>query len=75
MTATAISIGGSDKIFGALPDGHLLSLTCLHVNVAARYNSNTETLDGYSIDTDLGDFGDGYDEPSDGYRGSRLHAA
>ena len=26
-----------------------------------RYNSNTETLDGYSVDTDVGDVGSGFD--------------
>ncbi|HEY2035701.1 MAG TPA: TonB-dependent receptor, partial [Steroidobacteraceae bacterium] len=35
-----------------------------HINVAARYNRNTETVAGYSIDTDLGDFGNGYGEAS-----------
>jgi outer membrane receptor protein involved in Fe transport len=61
---TAISVAGSDKIFGVyLTDTFSLS-KYFHLNVAARYNRSTETVDGYSVDTDLGDFGDGYGESS-----------
>lgn len=62
--ATAISIGGSDKIFGVYLTDTFSPSAYFHVNVAARYNRNTETVGGYSVDTDLGDFGDGYGEPS-----------
>lgn len=61
---TAIAVSGSDKIFGTYLTDTLSPSAYLHVNVAARYNRNTETVDGYSVDTDLGDFGDGYGEPS-----------
>jgi outer membrane receptor protein involved in Fe transport len=61
---TAISVSGSDKIFGAYLTDTFSPSGYFHVNVAARYNRNTETVGGYSVDTDLGDFGDGYGEPS-----------
>ena len=61
---TAISVSGSDRILGVyLTDTYSPSAN-FHMNVAARYNRNTETVDGYSVDTDLGDFGDGYGEHS-----------
>ena len=61
---TSISVSGSDKIFGAYVTDTLSPSAYFHVNVSARYNRNTETVDGYSVDSDLGDFGDGYGEPS-----------
>jgi outer membrane cobalamin receptor len=61
---TAISVSGSDRIFGAYLTDTFSPSGYFHVNVAARYNRNTETVGGYSVDTDLGDFGDGYGEPS-----------
>ena len=61
---TVISVRGSDRIFGAYLTDTLSPSATYHVNVAARYNRNTETVDGYSLDTDLGDFGNGYGAPS-----------
>ncbi|HEX5459974.1 MAG TPA: TonB-dependent receptor [Steroidobacteraceae bacterium] len=61
---TAISVSGSDKIFGAYLTDTFSPSAYFHVNIAARYNRSTETVDGYSVDTDLGDFGEGYGEPS-----------
>jgi outer membrane cobalamin receptor len=61
---TAISVSGSDRIFGAYLTDTFSPSTRFHINVAARYNRNTETVDGYSVDTDLGDFGNGYGEAS-----------
>jgi outer membrane receptor protein involved in Fe transport len=61
---TAISVSGSDKIFGAYLTDTFSPSGYFHVNLAARYNRSTETVGGYSVDTDLGDFGDGYGEPS-----------
>ncbi len=56
---------GSNKILGAyFTDTVSPANKLLHFTVAARYNSNTETLDGYSVDTDVGDVGDGFDEAS-----------
>jgi len=34
----------------------------VHVTVSARYNRSTETLNGYHVDTDVGDAGSGFDE-------------
>ena len=36
----------------------------MHFTLSARYNRNTETLNGYSIDTNIGDFGAGFDQAS-----------
>jgi len=60
----SISVSGSDKIFGIYLTDTFSPATHFHVNVAARYNRSTETLDGYSVDNDLGDFGDGYGDSS-----------
>ncbi|MHB8812056.1 MAG: TonB-dependent receptor [Steroidobacteraceae bacterium] len=61
---TAISVRGSDGISGAYLTDTLSPSTYFHMNIAARYNRNTESVNGYSLDTDLGDFGDGYGEAS-----------
>ncbi|HEV2271563.1 MAG TPA: TonB-dependent receptor [Steroidobacteraceae bacterium] len=61
---TSISVSGSDRIFGIYLTDTFSPATYFHVNVAGRYNRSTETLGGYSVDTDLGDFGNGYLEPS-----------
>jgi outer membrane cobalamin receptor len=61
---TAIAVNGGDRIFGAYLTDTLSPSAYVHVNVAARYNRSTETVSGYSVDTDLGDFGNGYGEPS-----------
>jgi outer membrane receptor protein involved in Fe transport len=60
----SISVSGSDRIFGAYVTDTFSPSAYFHINVAARYNRSTETVDGYSVDTNLGDFGDGYGEPS-----------
>ena len=59
---TVISLGGSNRIFGAYLTDTLSPRSWLHVTVAARYNRSTESLNGYSVDTDVGDAGDGFDE-------------
>ena len=61
---TSIAVSGSDRIFGIYLTDTFSPSKYFHVNLAARYNRNTEALGGYSVDTDLGDFGDGYLEPS-----------
>ncbi len=61
---TVISLGGSNRIFGLYATDTWSPREWLHVNVSARYNRNTENLSGYSVDTDLGDFGGGFDKPS-----------
>lgn len=61
---TAVSVGGSDRISGVYVTDTFSPSARFHLNVAARYNRSAEALDGYSFDTDLGDFGDGYGESS-----------
>ena len=61
---TVISLGGSNKIFGLYFTDTASPNDLLHVTTSVRYTSSTETLDGYSIDTDPGDLGMGFDEPS-----------
>ena len=62
--STSISVGGSNKIYGVYLTDTFSPSTYFHINIAARYNRNTEALDGHSVDRDLGDFGAGYGEPS-----------
>ena len=61
---TSISVRGGDKIFGIYLTDTFSPSAYFHLNVAARYNRSTETVNGYSVDSDLGDFGDGYGESS-----------
>lgn len=59
-----ISVNGSDGIAGTYLSDTLSLSTEFHINLAARYNRSTETLDGYSLDTNLGDLGNGYGRTS-----------
>lgn len=61
---TVISLSGANKILGVYFTDTLSPSNLLHLTASARYNRNTETLDGYSVDTDLGDLGAGFDQPS-----------
>jgi outer membrane receptor protein involved in Fe transport len=61
---TAISVNGSDRIAGVYLSDTFSPSVRFHLNVAARYNRSSETLHGYSLDTDLGDFGNGYGQAS-----------
>jgi outer membrane receptor protein involved in Fe transport len=61
---TVISLAGSNKIYGAYLTDTLSPSKLLHFMASVRYNRNTETLYGYSIDTDIGDYGSGFNEPS-----------
>jgi outer membrane receptor protein involved in Fe transport len=61
---TVISLTGSNKIYGAYLTDTLSPSKLLHFTASVRYNRNTETLDGYSIDTDIGDFGSGFNQPT-----------
>lgn len=61
---TVISLTGGNKIYGAYLTDTLSPSTLLHFTASVRYNRNTETLDGYSIDTDIADFGSGFNQPS-----------
>ncbi|HEY4974216.1 MAG TPA: TonB-dependent receptor plug domain-containing protein, partial [Steroidobacteraceae bacterium] len=61
---TVISLGGSNRIFGFYVTDTLSPNQLLHLNLSARYNRNTETLNGYSVDTNVGDVGAGFDTAS-----------
>ena len=61
---TVISLGGSNKISGIYLTDTLSPGMHLHITASVRYNRNTETLAGYSLDTDVGDAGSGFDEAS-----------
>jgi outer membrane receptor protein involved in Fe transport len=61
---TVISLSGSNRIFGVYFTDTLSPSSLLHVTLAARYNRSTESLDGYSVDTDVGDAGAGFDQAS-----------
>jgi outer membrane receptor protein involved in Fe transport len=61
---TVISLTGSNKIYGAYLTDTLSPSNLLHFTASVRYNRNTETLNGYSIDTDIADFGSGFNQPS-----------
>jgi outer membrane receptor protein involved in Fe transport len=61
---TVISLSGSNKILGVYLTDTLSPTKLLHFTASLRYNSNTETLNGYSVDTDVGDVGSGFDESS-----------
>src|SRR5450755_1820421 len=59
---TVISLTGGNKIYGAYLTDTLSPSKQLHFTLSVRYNRNTETLNGYSIDTGIGDFGAGFDQ-------------
>jgi outer membrane receptor protein involved in Fe transport len=61
---TVIALSGTNRIFGLYLTDTLSPSDLLHLTTSVRYTSNTEALDGYSIDTDPGDVGMGFDEPS-----------
>ncbi|HEX4151565.1 MAG TPA: TonB-dependent receptor [Steroidobacteraceae bacterium] len=59
---TVVSLAGSNRIFGGYLTDTLSPGKLLHFTLSARYNRSTETLDGHSVDTDVGDIGSGFDE-------------
>ena len=61
---TVISLSGSNRILGVYLTDTFSPSELLHVTVSARYNRSTETLNGYSVDTDVSDAGAGFDEAS-----------
>ena len=74
--ATIISLGGSNKISGIYLTDTLSPGKLLHVTASVRYNRNTETLDGSSVDTDVGDAGFGTASPLTGdHTFSRINPA
>jgi outer membrane receptor protein involved in Fe transport len=61
---TVVSLTGGNKIFGAYLTDTLSPSSLLHFTVSARYNRNTETLNGHSVDTNVADVGAGFDAAS-----------
>jgi outer membrane receptor protein involved in Fe transport len=61
---TVNSVSGTSRTLGVYFTDTISPSALLHVTASARYNRIDETLDGYSVDTDLGDFGAGFDEPN-----------
>jgi outer membrane receptor protein involved in Fe transport len=61
---TVISLKGGNKISGVYLTDTLSPSKLLHFTASVRYNNNTETLNGYSVDTDVGDAGSGFNEAS-----------
>ncbi len=59
---TVISLSGDNRIYGLYATDTLSPNPLLHLTFSVRYNRNTETLDGYSVDTDIADFGAGFDQ-------------
>ncbi|HEY1725160.1 MAG TPA: TonB-dependent receptor [Steroidobacteraceae bacterium] len=59
---TVNSVSGTNKIFGVYLTDTLSPSKLFHITGSLRYNRSVETLGGFSVDTDLGDFGDGWDE-------------
>jgi len=59
---TVISLRGSNRISGAYLTDTLSAGRAVHLTVSARYNRSTETLNGYHVDTDVGDAGSGFDQ-------------
>jgi outer membrane receptor protein involved in Fe transport len=57
---TVISLNGGNKIYGVYVTDTLSPDKLLHFTLSARYNSNTERLSGYSLNTNLGP---GFNEP------------
>lgn len=57
-SGTVISLGGDSGIYGVYLTDTLSVTQRLHLTASVRYSRNTETLDGYSLSTELGpDFG------------------
>ena len=61
---TITSVGGTSEMLGVYFTDTVSPNSLLHVTLAARYNRIHETLSGSSVDSDLGDFGDGFDAPN-----------
>ena len=58
---TVITLRGTNRIFGAFLTDTLSLSDLVHLTASARYNRNTETLEGFSVDTDVGNVGSGFD--------------
>jgi outer membrane receptor protein involved in Fe transport len=58
--ANVITVSGGNRILGSYLTDTLSPDPLLHVTAAMRYNSNRETIDGFSVDTDPADYGSGF---------------
>jgi outer membrane receptor protein involved in Fe transport len=54
---TVTSVAGISKVFGIYATDTLSPSSLVHITAALRYNRIQESLDGVSLNTDLGDFG------------------
>ena len=75
---TVIALRGDDRMYGLYATDTLSPNKLLHFSLSLRYNRSTETLDGYSVNTDIGDFGAGFGQarPLTGdHTFSRINAA
>jgi iron complex outermembrane recepter protein len=61
---TVIQLDGSNRIFGLYFTDTWSPSALLHFNISARYNRSVESLTGYSVDTNIEDFGNGFGEAS-----------
>jgi outer membrane receptor protein involved in Fe transport len=61
---TVISLGGTNRILGVYFTDTISPSDLIHITAALRYNLNTETINGYSVDTDPADYGDGFGSPT-----------
>jgi outer membrane receptor protein involved in Fe transport len=55
------SVSGKNDIWGIYLTDTWSPNDLFHLTVAARYNHSVETLNGFSVNTDVGDFPDGFD--------------
>lgn len=75
---TVISLGGDNRIYGLYATDTFSPGRLLHLMLSARYNRSRETLNGYSVDTSVSDYGSGFDAPSPlagGHTFSRVNPA
>jgi len=52
---TVTSVGGTSKTFGVYVSDTFSPSSVFHITAALRYNRINETLNGFSVDTDVGD--------------------
>ena len=58
---TVISLSGGNRVYGVYVTDTLSPNALLHLTFSLRYNRSTETLTGYSIDSDISD--SDFDQP------------
>jgi outer membrane receptor protein involved in Fe transport len=69
---TVTSVGGTSKTFGVYATDTFSPSALWHITAALRYNRINETLNGFSVDTDVGDVpGDDDDDDAGGFDAAR----